>query len=172
ASGVLTFFATSVAAGIASWSQRTGKEIGPGDVEAATWAIAELGRSFTAPQFFLAREQVLVHSRRIAEWWTGGFDLLLTPTLPEPPPPLGHFRGLPENPLEGLLRGASFAMLCAPFNATGQPAITLPLGRSSDGLPVGVQLVAAYGREDLLIRVASQLEQATPWADRWPAVSP
>ena len=171
ASGVVTFFATSVAAGLAAWSQRTGKEIGPGDVEAPTWAIAELGRTFTAPQFFLAREQVLVHSRRIAEWWAGGFDLLLTPTLPEPPPPLGHFRGSPENPLEGLLRGASFAMLNAPFNATGQPAITLPLGWSSDGLPVGVQLVAAYGREDLLIRLAAQLERAAPWADRWPAAS-
>lgn len=171
AGGVVTFFATSVAAGLAAWSQRTGKEIGPDDVEAPTWAIAEVGRAITAPEFFLAREQILIHSRRIAAWWTGGFDLLLTPTLPEPPPPLGHFRGTAGNPLEGLLRGGAFAMLTAPFNATGQPAITLPLGRSGEGLPVGVQLVAAFGREDLLIRVASQLEQATPWADRWAPLS-
>jgi amidase len=171
AMGVVTFFATSVAAGLDAWSQRTGRQITAEDVEAPTWAIAEMGRTITGPQFFLAREQMLVHGRRIAEWWTDGFDLLLTPTLPEPPPKLGHFRGSADNPLEGLMRGASFAMLNAPFNGTGQPAITLPLGTSEDGLPVGVQLVAAYGREDVLIRVAAQLEQAAPWADRRPPLS-
>ena len=58
----------------------------------------------------------------------------------------------------------------APFNATGQPAISLPLYWSDSGLPIGVQLVAAYGREDLLLQVASQLEAAQPWADRRPPV--
>jgi amidase len=57
-----------------------------------------------------------------------------------------------------------------PLNFTGQPAISLPLHWNQAGLPIGVQLAAAYGREDLLIRVAAQLEQAQPWKDRWPAV--
>jgi amidase len=57
------------------------------------------------------------------------------------------------------------------FNATGQPAISLPLHWSADGLPVGAQLVAPYGREDVLIRVAAQLEEAEPWAERWPALA-
>jgi amidase len=166
--GVITFFSTGVAAGIDHWSKRTGREITAADVEAPTWALAEAGRAITGPQFWNAREQTMSHARRVARWWADGFDLLLTPTLPSPPPPLGFFRGSAENPLEGLMRGAGFALFVAPFNATGQPAITLPMGTSSDGLPIGVQLVAAYGREDILIRVASQIEQAAPWRDHAP----
>jgi len=56
------------------------------------------------------------------------------------------------------------------FNMSGQPAISLPLHRTAEGLPVGMQLVAAYGREDLLIRVASQIEQAVPWAHLTPGL--
>ena len=67
-------------------------------------------------------------------------------------------------------RIASFIPYTAQFNMTGQPAVTLPLHWTPAGLPVGVQLVAAYGREDMLIRVASQLEQAAPWSDRHPSV--
>jgi amidase len=65
-------------------------------------------------------------------------------------------------------RSIPYAAFTAAFNASGQPAISLPLHWSEDGLPIGVQLVGDLGREDLLIRVASQLEQAVPWADRRP----
>ena len=166
AMGVITFFSTGVAAELDGIARRTGREITAADVEAPTWALAEMGRSITGPEFYSAREQTLRHARRVAGWWAEGYDLLLTPTLPDPPPPLGFFQGSPDNPLAGLARGAGYAVFTAPFNATGQPAISLPLAMSGDGLPVGVQLVAAYGREDLLIRVASQIEQGAPWADR------
>ena len=110
-------------------------------------------------------------TRRVAEWWADGFDLLLTPTLAEPPVPLGTFASPPDNPLFGLMRAGAFTPFTPPFNVTGQPAVSLPLHITAEGLPVGVQLVAAYGREDVLIRVAAQLEEATPWADRRPPVS-
>ena len=106
-------------------------------------------------------------ARRMADWWTG-HDLLLTPTLGAPPPELGWFTA--AGPEEEGNRIASFIPYTAQFNMTGQPAVSLPLHWTPGGLPVGVQLVAAYGREDLLIRVASQLEQAAPWSSRHPPV--
>ena len=59
----------------------------------------------------------------------------------------------------------------SPFDITGQPAISLPLHWNDDGLPIGVQLAAAYGREDVLLRVSAQLEQAAPWSDRHPPLA-
>jgi amidase len=81
-------------------------------------------------------------------------------------PPLGTFRSPPDDPLAGILRAGAFAPFTAPFNATGQPACSLPLYHNAAGLPIGVQLVAAYGREDLLLRVAAQLEAAQPFVHR------
>ena len=81
------------------------------------------------------------------------------------------FDPTPEDPTAGFVRATSFVPWTAQFNVTGQPAISLPLAENAAGLPIGVQLVAAYGREDLLLRVAAQLEAAQPWADRWPSIA-
>ena len=98
-----------------------------------------------------------------------GFDVLVMPTMPSPAFELGI--AAPDRPPEEALpivgRAAS---LTSAWNVTGQPAISLPLGTSDGGLPIGVQLIAAYGREDVLLRVAAQLEQAAPWAGRRPPV--
>jgi amidase len=167
-------FITNWAAGAAwnldYWTRRTGVEVGPSDVEPLTWALAEVGRSSNAADWLWAREWLQVNARDIASWWTEGFDLLLTPTIAEPPPPLGTFDSPPDNPLHGLFRAAEVVPFTPPFNGTGQPAISLPLHWSAEGLPIGVQLVAAFGREDVLLRVAAQLEGAQPWSDRRPPV--
>ncbi|MGZ4143289.1 MAG: amidase family protein, partial [Actinomycetota bacterium] len=107
-------------------------------------------------------------ARRVAAWWDGGFDLLLTPTLAMLPPALGSFEPTPENPFAASEPALALTPFTPPFNATGQPAISLPVAQSRTGVPVGVQLVARYGNEELLFSVASQLEQAFDWASRRP----
>jgi amidase len=166
----ITNWAAGAAWNIDYWTRRTGVEVTEVDVEPLSWALAELGRSSTAAEWLWAREWLQANAREVAAWWTGGFDLLLTPTIAEPPPPLGTFDSPPDNPLHGLFRAAEVVPFTPPFNVTGQPAISLPLHWSDDGLPIGVQLVAAFGREDVLLRVAAQLEEAQPWAARRPPV--
>jgi amidase len=144
----------------------TGNVIGPEDVEPLTWALAEIGRKRSAGEYLEAVGQHQVMSRMLAGIHESGFDLLLTPTLGEPPPPLGTFDDSGPEPMAAFERAFLDGCFTAAFNATGQPAISLPLHWSEDGLPVGIQLVAPLGREDLLLRVAAQLEQAVPWADR------
>jgi amidase len=149
-----------------------GREIGPDDVEPLTWALAEEGRRRSAAQYLVAVSQHQLVSRMLAGWFESEVDLLLTPTLGEPPPPLGSFDDTREHPTAALARSSQTAAFTALFNVTGQPAISLPLHWTADGLPIGVQLVAPFGAEDVLLRVASQLEEARPWADRAPAAVP
>ena len=112
------------------------------------------------------------------QWFAGpqdrsgqaGFDVLVTPTLAEPPPPLGTFAPQPGNVLAGLFRAGAFCPFTPPVNTTGLPAVSLPSTRHPEGLPVGVQFVAAYGREDVLLRLAAQVEAARPWSARRPPV--
>jgi len=159
-----------VAATLEYWGLKTGKPVGLEGVEASTWALAEAGREVSAIDLFGVLAYQQGSARAAAAWWEDGFDLLLTPSMGEPPTPLGAFVPDPEDPASALRRAVPTAGFTAYWNATGQPAISLPLHWSDDGLPIGVQLVAPYGREDLLIRVAAQLEQARSWAQRTPPV--
>lgn len=158
------------AAGLDAFGAAIGRSITADDVEPLTWAMAEAGRAVTAEQYLAAVASMERFGRDVAAWWDGGFDLLLTPTLAEPPVPLGTFASPPDEPLAGFLRAGAFTPFTPPFNATGQPAVSLPWRENADGLPIGVHLVAAYGREDVLVRVASQVEAAHPWASRRPPV--
>ncbi len=90
--------------------------------------------------------------------------------MAEPPVLLGTHDDSGPDPMEAFHRARGQGAFTALFNVTGGPAISLPLHWTEDGLPVGIQLAAPYGREDVLIRIACQLQQAQPWADRRPAV--
>jgi amidase len=166
----ITVVTSWTARDLAYWSERTGKPIGPDDVEPMIWGLAEMGRHVSAIDYVRAVETLQRSTRRLARWWAGGFHLLVTPTVPEPPPALGQFGATPDDPLRGFARGGEMVAFTMPWNITGQPAISLPLHWNADGLPIGVQLVAEYGGEDVLLRVAAQLEAARPWRDRRPAV--
>ena len=152
------------------WSRITGREIGPDDVEPYTWALVQLSKDLTGSQLLEALEAIIAAGRSFAGWWDEGYDLLVTPTIAVPPYELGFLDASPENPLESLLKAGAVTPYTGAYNMSGQPAVSLPLHWSAEGLPIGVQLGAAYGREDVLLRVGSQLETAQPWADRRPPV--
>ncbi|MGK2929555.1 MAG: amidase [Acidimicrobiales bacterium] len=137
------------------WPRELGHVIPDDEMEPATLFLRELGRSVSGPGLLGARELAQSWTRRLLGWWAD-HDVLLCPVVPVPPPRTGadHDDG-------------HLISFCAPFNISGQPAMSVP-GAVVDGLPIGVQLVAAHGREDILIRVAAQLEEATGWLDRHP----
>jgi amidase len=155
---------------LAQWSACTSTEITAPDVEPHTWQLALAGRALSASDFIIAQVWLDAFTRRVVRWWEDGYDLLLTPTMAEPPAKLGEMVASPENPMQGFMRSLPFVAFTAVFNVTGQPAISLPLSWNANGLPIGVQLVAPFAREDMLLRVAAQLEQAQPWSDRRPPI--
>jgi amidase len=141
------------------WPRILGQPIPDDGIEAGTAMLAAIGRSITAPQLLEARELAQAWTRRLSGWWLD-HDVLAVPTLPMLAPEIGT-----RDPMDD---GELIAFL-APFNVSGQPAMSLPLGMV-DGIPVGVQLVAAHGREDVLVALGAQLEQAQPWSGHRPAV--
>lgn len=149
-----------------------GRDLRDDDLERLTRMLYENGKKITGTQVVVAHQELERASQQIGAFFEGseGYDLLVTATLARTVPPLGL---LDTDNLAAMQEHAGkVSALTAPFNVTGQPAISLPLGRDSLGLPVGVQIVAAFGREDLLLRVAAQLEAMGAWdpAPVWPPV--
>jgi amidase len=166
----LVVIASAQARAIEAFGELLGREIGPDDMDCDNWAVTRMGQQVSATRYLAAVEAHHRYQRDVAAWWANGFDLLVTPTIAAPPPRVGEIRPDPAKPLDAFMRSGSLLPFTLPFNVTGQPAVSLPLHWNDAGLPIGVQLVAAFGREDLLIRVASQLEQAAPWGERRPQV--
>lgn len=158
----LSLWAAGVAVQLDEASRQLGRTIQEHEVERLTWALAELGRMISGVGYAEAWAWIHRNARQMAAFWNT-YDVWLTPTVAAPPPPLGTFHSPPDDPLAGIFRAGDFAPFTPPFNATGQPAASIPLYRNADNLPIGVQLVAAYGREDLLLRISAQLEAVQPF---------
>jgi amidase len=159
----------AVARDLSRWSARTGVELTDDDIEPGNLMLADVGRTITGADYAGAIERMQGWSRGVATWWTD-HDLLVTPTSPEPPVALGELAPGVQDPGVAVRMGR-LVSFTSPFDITGQPAISLPLHWNPANLPIGVQLTAAYGREDVLLRVGAQLEAAAPWRDRHPPVS-
>jgi amidase len=98
------------------------------------------------------------------------YGVWLTPTLSEPPLPLGSFDTPPDQPQQTLLRVMTFMPFTWICNFTGQPAMSVPLYWNGEGLPIGTHFVGRFGDEATLFRLGAQLEAARPWAARQPPV--
>jgi len=145
-----------------------GREITEADVEPGTWALASTAPHVTAEAYSAGVDSLRQFQRGIETWWRdGGYDILLTPTMPHPAPLLGN-QGAPGDGMFESGTGLTPEALVAPFNVSGQPAISIPLHVTPDGLPLGVQLVSAFGREDQLLGLAHAAEQERPWSGRVP----
>ncbi|MEA2368621.1 MAG: amidase [Thermoleophilaceae bacterium] len=139
-------------------------------LEPLTAQMAEISAALSATELLGAIDYLRRLSRTALALWTD-LDVLITPTLAKPPIEIGALRPAEgEPPIQMLLNSAGWVPFTPVFNVTGQPAISLPLHQSADGLPIGVQFVGAPATEEMLLSLAAQLEQARPWADRRPPV--
>ncbi len=151
-------------------ARKTGRAPSENDFEPVTWKMYENGQKQSGGDYLLAIQDLQKVSRDFGSFFSD-CDVWLTPTLAQPPVPIGYFDYSPETRDEHLAHLGDFTGFTLIANATGQPAISVPLHWTNDGLPVGIQLTGRYGDEALLIRLAAQLEQALPWSDRRPPIS-
>jgi amidase len=161
-------WSTTIAQDIDGFSRAIGRTPGPDTLELPTLRMVELGRSTSARELLSALDAAGHIARQVGSFFED-YDVLLTPTLGAPPARLGTYE--PEAELEPRELFDSWSQLesfLPVFNATGQPAISLPLHQGGTGLPIGMQLVGRFGDEATLIRLSAELEQALPWADRIP----
>ena len=155
---------------IKDWARRSGRAIEEDLFEPATWRTYLRGERLISGDYLMAVQDVQRASRDAAAFFST-YDIWLTPTLAQPPVPLGYFDYTPETREQHIERLGEYTGFTLIANASGQPGISLPLYWNKDDLPIGVQLLGRYGDEATLIRLAGQLEQARPWSERRPTVS-
>ena len=146
-----------------------GRELHDDDLEPFTRMMYDAAAKVSGADVLTATINLETATRMIGEQWSG-MDVLLTPTTPQPFPDLGLLD--PTDVAKTARNAGLWASLTSPFNATGQPALSLPLGTDAENMPIGVQFIAKFGREDLLIDLGAQIERAQPWSHtpRWPAI--
>ena len=138
-------------------------------VEPLNRALAEAARATTSVELAGSVNRLQSYARRVIAFWTE-VDVVVTPALSHAPVPVGWVFE-PDDPHEQFDRGFAFTPFTPVVNVTGQPAAVVPFGWDTESLPLAVQLIAGPAREDILIRLSAQLEQARQWADRRPALA-
>ena len=157
------------AASIDELTETLGRAPTEDEMEPLAWASYRAGKTITGAQAGWGLGMLRLMSRQIIALWRD-FDVLLTPVTITPAPPIGFLDPVNVEPREFNQRQAQIFGYTPPFNMTGQPSISLPLGMSSDKLPIGMMFTTRYGDEATLFRLAAQLEQARPWIGRTPPV--
>jgi amidase len=163
-------FSSYIAVSIASSGMVAGREPRAEDMEPMSWAILSMIEKLGAIESMAAAARLQAFTRRLVASLQP-YDALLTPSLAERPLTLGTLDTAAADPMSTFTRSGLFTPFTPVFNASGQPAISLPLYEGEDGLPLGVQLVGRPAGEAALLALATQLEAAMPWAQRRPAVS-
>ncbi|HEY2005956.1 MAG TPA: amidase [Solirubrobacteraceae bacterium] len=146
-----------------------GREPTEEDVEPLTWLMWERARAQDALTGLTAQARLESVARSVVAF-LGQFDVVLTPALARSPVPIGEIHGLGPDPEDHYRRSGAFTPFTAMLNVTGQPAISVPLYQDSQGLPLAVQLIGPPAQEEVLLRLAFQLEGALPWSQRHPAL--
>ena len=187
----LTVVAGELGADVDEASQAVGRRPRRDELEPSTYALSLLSDALSAKEFAQALRWMEVMGRDVGRFFQE-YDLVLTPTVSTPPPPIGTITPSPSERLQLKILGAlgsgrlikaaglideaaktalDFIPWTPIYNVTGQPAMSVPLYWSDDGLPIGVHLVARYAQEATLFRLAGQLERARPWFDRLPELA-
>jgi amidase len=165
----LALWASGAAATIDMFAMTLGREPKKGELEPLSEVLVEMGRSTPAGRYLIATGHLQRVARQIAHFMVD-FDVLATPTLAEPPLPLGTLDAPDDDPMSAFFRAGQFAPFTAMANVTGQPAMSVPLSWNPEGLPIGVHFVGRQNDEATLFRLAGQLERAQPWAGRRPPI--
>jgi amidase len=159
----------NLAAGIDTIAALMGQTPSDDKFEGTTWGLYELGKTITASQYLQAKALIQRAGRDAAKFHET-YDIWITPTLGRPPVTLGTFDMNERDVMKSFGAQIDYVPFTAMQNATGQPAINLPLYWNAQGLPIGTQFVGRFGDEETLLRLAGQIEQAAPWKDRYTAV--
>lgn len=165
----LPMWASYLAWEIEAETERRGRPPKDDELQGLTWGFYEIGKTISASQFLALRVKAQAMSRRIGLFMQS-YDVWLTPTLATPPIKNGMLDLTERDAVTGFLPLADYVPFTPIQNLTGQPAISLPLHWSSDGLPIGMMFSAQFGDEATLFRLAAQLEQAQPWKDKHPEI--
>ncbi|HET9179930.1 MAG TPA: amidase [Terriglobia bacterium] len=162
-------WAAGCAAAIDGFALLAGSTPKPDCFEPLTWALYETGHRTTGPAYLMSQAILQQIARQIGRFMEK-FDVWLTPTLAEPPLLLGSFDATPDDPMRGFRRAVDYVPFTPIANATGQPAMSVPLYWNKEGLPVGAHFFGRFGEEGTLFRLAAQLEASRPWDHRRPPV--